>query len=59
MVITTTTTTTKSPPVWEFKHLSGRFKRGDETSLVYIREDQALTILREVQSMPNLFIIRY
>lgn len=25
------------PPVWEFKHLSGRFKRGDETSLVYIK----------------------
>ncbi|KAI5958709.1 HSR1 [Candida pseudojiufengensis] len=25
------------PPIWEFKHSSGKFKKGDENSLIYIK----------------------
>jgi hypothetical protein len=33
----TSPTDKDTPPVWEFKHVSGKFKKDDESSLIYIK----------------------
>jgi len=38
----------KDSPIWEFRHSSGKFKKNDEKSLVYIKRRLLLNLLRNL-----------
>lgn len=40
------------PPVWEFRHSSGRFKKDDEQSLVFIKRRSSLNTQRGAYDQP-------
>lgn len=49
----TTTSNDSELPVWEFKHSSGKFKKNDEGSLVYIKRRSSSNNARNVYNNEN------
>lgn len=49
----TATSTNAELPVWEFKHSSGKFKKNDESSLVYIKRRSSSNNSRNVYNNEN------